>query len=88
MSLQLPPTDFLKHHLDPLSHHIDESGGAHVLLGIIAANGEPHIYVVGNMHGNLRKEAYDALGDLLKRRASETNKDAITAGAGGSTLIV
>lgn len=70
MSLTVSPTDYLKHHLDPLSHAIDGFGGPHALLGIIASGGEPHIYVVGNIAGNLRKEVYLALSDKLRELAA------------------
>ena len=83
MTIQIAPTDYLAHHLDPLSKAIDGFGGPHIVMGVIASNGEPHIYVTGNVQGNLRKEMYEALGDLLKRRASESN---VTSIADGSSL--
>lgn len=65
----VPPTTFLQHNLDPISHAIDGYGGAHVLMGLIAAGGQPHIYIVGNVSGNLKSEIFEALSFKLKEMA-------------------
>lgn len=74
MSVAIPPTDFLKHHLDPISQTIDGYGGPHLLLGLIASGGEPHIYVTGNASGNLQKEICLALADKLREMADNQDK--------------
>lgn len=65
----VPPTTYLENKLEPISHAIDGYGGAHVLMGLIAAGGEPHIYITGNVHGNLKKEIYEALAEKLRQMA-------------------
>lgn len=72
MSLTVGPSDYLKATLDPVSHAIDGFGGPHALLGLIASGGEPHIYITGNVQGNLKKEIYLALADKLKELAGPT----------------
>lgn len=72
MSLAVSPTEYLKANLDPLSHAIDGFGGPHVVLGVIASGGQPHIYITGNVSGGLRKEVYEALADKLKEMANAT----------------
>lgn len=65
----IPPTDYLKHHFDPISKAIDSFGGPHVLLGCIASGGAPHVYVVGNVTSNLQREIFMALSDKLREMA-------------------
>lgn len=67
----IPPTDYMKHHMDPISKAIDSFGGPHVLMGIIASGGEPHVYIVGNVSGNLKKEIHNALADKLREMADK-----------------
>jgi hypothetical protein len=71
MTVGVPPTTFLEHKLTPVSKQIDGFGGPHVLMGLIASGGEPHIYITGNVSGNLRKEIYEALADKLRQMASD-----------------
>lgn len=68
------PTDYLKSNLDPISKKIDGFGGYNILVGFIAAGGEPHIYITGNVESQptLAKEIYEALGDKFKELASQT----------------
>lgn len=65
----ITPTSFLQHHLDPLSKQIDSFGGPHMVMGIIASGGEPHVYVTGNVSGNLKKEICEALAFKLNEMA-------------------
>ncbi len=65
----ITPTSFLQHHLDPLSKHIDSFGGPHMVMGLIASGGEPHVYITGNVSGNLKKEICEALADKLREMA-------------------
>lgn len=74
MSVAVPPTVFLQRSLDPISKQIDGYGGPHVLMGLIASGGEPHIFITGNVHGNLKKEIYEALADKLREMASQSTK--------------
>lgn len=67
--MEVAPTTFLQHNFDPISQRIDSYGGAHVLMGLIAAGGEPHIYITGNVAGNLKKEIYEALAFKLREMA-------------------
>lgn len=83
----IAPTDYLKHNLDPLSHAIDGYGGAHVLMGLIASGGEPHIYIVGNVKGNLKKEIYEALSEKLKLMADPSSKSNIISIAGEGIVL-
>lgn len=82
----IAPTDYLKHKLDPISHQIDGYGGPHVLMGIVASGGEPHIYIIGNVQGNLRKEIYNALADKLKELANNVGTSAVSNTGGGVVL--
>jgi hypothetical protein len=72
MTVAVGPIDFLKHHLDPLSGTIDSFGGAHVVMGLIAAGGQPHVYIMGNLNNRpvLRKEIYTELANKLLEMAS------------------
>lgn len=65
----ITPTSFLQYHLDPLSKQIDGFGGPHLVMGLIASGGEPHVYVTGNVSGNLKKEICEALADKLREMA-------------------
>lgn len=67
------PTDYLKSNLDPISKKIDGFGGYNILVGFIAAGGEPHIYITGNVESQptLAKEIYEALGDKFKELAGQ-----------------
>lgn len=73
MGIAVGPTDFLQANLEPISHAIDSFGGPHVLLGIIASGGQPHIFITGNVKGNLKKEMYEALADKLREMAKSTD---------------
>lgn len=68
------PTQYLQSNLDPISKKIDGFGGYNILVGFIAAGGEPHIYITGNVESQptLAKEIYDALGDKFKELASQS----------------
>lgn len=68
--MQVTPTVFLEHNLDPISKRIDSFGGPHVLLGLIASGGQPHVYITGNVKDSLKKEIYEALADHLRQQAS------------------
>jgi hypothetical protein len=81
----IPPTVYLQHNLDPISKKIDGYGGANVLMGIIASGGEPHIYITGNVQGNLKKEMYEALADKLREMAG--NAGATTPSTPSLTLL-
>lgn len=72
--LALSPTDFLKYGLDPVSKVIDANGGPHLLVGIIASGGEPHIYVTGNCKDSLQREICLALADKLREMAGSPSK--------------
>lgn len=76
------PTEFLRAKLEPISKQIDGFGGYNILVGFIAAGGEPHIAIVGNVDGQptLAKEIYDALGDKFKEMANQDKPQ--------STLII
>ena len=65
------PVLFLQHNLEPISKKIDGYGGAHVLMGLVASGGEPHIYITGNVTGNLKKEIFEALSDKLREMAGD-----------------
>lgn len=69
----VPPTTYLAYKLDPVSEQIDGFGGPHVLIGLIASGGEPHIYMVGNVEGNLKKEIFEALADKLRQMAGNNS---------------
>ncbi len=86
MSLAVSPTDYLKSNLDPISHKIDSFGGPNILLGIIASGGEPHIYITGNVKGNLKKEMYEALADKLKELANPATASKIIPITGGAVV--
>lgn len=75
MTVGLTPIEYLKAKLTPLSGQIDASGGPHVLMGLIASGGQPHIYILGNVKGNLKKEIYMALSERLRVLADETAAD-------------
>lgn len=68
------PTEYLRSKLTPISNAIDGFGGYNILIGFIAAGGEPHIAIVGNVDGQptLAKEIYDALGDKFKELANQS----------------
>lgn len=87
MSVAVPPTDYMKHNLDPLSHKITSYGGPHVLMGLIASGGKPHIYIVGNVEGNLKKEIYLALSDKLRERANAPQADKASPPVSKPTLV-
>ena len=80
--MQISPTSYMQHHLDPLSKAIDGFGGPHIVMGLIASGGEPHIYITGNVKGNLRKEIYTALSDKLREMAGaiDTTPSLVTVG--------
>lgn len=61
------PIDFLKANLDPISAKIDSFGGYNLMCGLIAANGQPHVYIIGNLNGTptLAREIYTELGNKL-----------------------
>lgn len=65
----VPPTVYLQNKFEPITKAIDGFGGPHVLMGLIASGGEPHIYITGNVEGNLKKEIYSALADKLREMA-------------------
>ncbi len=68
------PTEYLRSNLEPISKKIDGFGGYNILVGFIAAGGEPHICIVGNVDGQptLAREIYDALGDKFKELANQS----------------
>ena len=84
--VDVTPTAFLQHNFDPISKRIDGYGGAHVLMGLIAAGGEPHIYIVGNVHGNLKKEIYEALAYKLNEMASTPTTTSIASAGDGQFI--
>ena len=86
MALTVSPTDYLKANLDPLSHAIDGFGGPNIVMGIIASGGEPHIYITGNVSGNLKKEMYEALADKLKGLANPTGPSSVVSIKGGAAV--
>lgn len=61
------PTQFLQAKLDPISSEIDGMGGFNLICGFIAAGGEPHIYIIGNLdkQPTLAQEIYEGLGKKL-----------------------
>jgi hypothetical protein len=69
--LALPPAEFLKYHLEPLSQHIDAEGGPHILIGCIASGGAPHVYIACNCTDNLKREMLLALSDKLRETAGK-----------------
>lgn len=71
------PTDYLEAKLTPISKAIDGFGGYNLLVGCIAAGGEPHITIVGNLSDQptLAREIYNALGDKLKELGSQTRPE-------------
>jgi len=71
------PTNYLEAKLTPISQAIDGFGGFNLLVGCIAAGGEPHITIVGNLndHPTLAREIYNALGDKLKELGSQTRPE-------------
>jgi len=73
MGVAVTPTEFLKHHLDPISGTIDSFGGPHVLMGLVASGGQPHIYIIGNLDKKptLRSEIYEELGKKLLEMSKE-----------------
>lgn len=83
----IAPTDYLQHKLDPISFAIDGFGGPHVLMGLIASGGQPHIYVIGNVHGNLKKEIYEALAHKLLEMAADTTTQKGVVIPGPGSLI-
>lgn len=68
------PTDFLNSKLTPISQQIDGFGGYNILVGFIAAGGEPHIFITGNVNEQptLAKEIYAALADKFREMASSS----------------
>lgn len=80
----ITPTSYLQHHLDPLSKAIDGFGGHHAVMGLIAAGGEPHIYITGNVSGNLKSEVYRALADKLYEMAGGKTAPSLVLTPGGS----
>jgi hypothetical protein len=71
------PTEYLRANLDPISKKIDGFGGYNILVGLIAAGGEPHIYITGNVASQptLAKEIYEALSDKLRSMASQAKPE-------------
>jgi len=71
------PTDYLQSNLDPISKKIDGFGGYNILVGFIAAGGQPHIYITGNVEKQptLAREIYAALGDKFKELASQSRPE-------------
>lgn len=67
------PTEYMRSKLDPISKAIDGFGGYNLMAGFIAAGGEPHIYITGNLEAQptLAKEIYEALSDRLRAMANE-----------------
>lgn len=67
------PTVFLEKRLTPISQEIDGFGGFNVLVGLIAAGGEPHVTIVGNVsqQPTLAKEIYEALSVKFKELANQ-----------------
>lgn len=67
------PTEYLRTKLTPISKAIDGFGGYNLMIGFIAAGGEPHIYITGNLDSQptLAKEIYEALSDRLRAMANE-----------------
>lgn len=65
------PTQFLQAKLEPISKQIDGFGGYNCLVGFIAAGGEPHIFITGNLseQPTLAKEIYEALSAKFKEMA-------------------
>lgn len=81
------PTEFLRSKLTPISQQIDGFGGYNVLVGFIAAGGEPHITIVGNLNGQpaLAQEIYGALSDKFKELASQSKPASnLIIGPGGA----
>lgn len=70
------PTAYLEQKLTPISKSIDGFGGYNLLAGLIAAGGEPHIFITGNLEKNptLAKEIYEALAVKLKEMADAQGK--------------
>jgi len=66
------PTQFLEAKLSPISQQIDGFGGYNCLVGFIAAGGEPHIFITGNLNEqpSLAREIYGALADKFREMAS------------------
>lgn len=66
------PTEYLRKKLEPISQEIDGFGGYNLMIGFIAAGGEPHIFITGNLNDQptLAKEIYEALSDKLRSMAS------------------
>lgn len=66
------PTVFLQKNLDPISSAIDGFGGYNLLCGLIAAGGEPHVYITGNLASQptLAKEIYEALAAKFTEMAN------------------
>ena len=71
------PTEYLRSNLEPISKKIDGFGGYNLLIGFIAAGGEPHITIVGNLERQptLAKEIYEALSDRLRAMANEAKPE-------------
>lgn len=67
------PTAYLEAHLDPISKKIDSFGGYNVLCGLIAAGGEPHFYITGNVANQptLAREIYSAMADKFRELAEK-----------------
>lgn len=65
------PTAYLEDKLTPISKAIDGFGGYNILVGFIAAGGEPHIFITGNVDSQptLAKEIYSALADKFREMA-------------------
>lgn len=67
------PTAYLEAHLEPISKKIDSFGGYNVLCGLIAAGGEPHFFITGNVaqQPTLAKEIYEAMADKFRELANK-----------------
>lgn len=67
------PTEFLRAKLEPISKQIDGFGGFNMLCGLIAAGGEPHVFITGNLDSQptLAKEIYTEMGKKLLELAEK-----------------
>lgn len=77
------PTEFLRQNLEPISQKIDGFGGYNMLIGFIAAGGQPHIFITGNLEKQptLATEIYGALADKLRELSgTKSGNNIITIG--------
>lgn len=70
------PTAYLEDKLTPISKAIDGFGGYNILAGFIAAGGEPHVFITGNVDSQptLAKEIYEALAAKFTELAGQVGK--------------